>query len=525
MKRAILIFTLTVIWFALFAPLGVDFHHDGVMLIPALRIAAGGAVFRDAFCQYGWLTPVLQSFAALISGGELLALKLLSVLFYGGTAVLLDLVWKERLSKNSRLSLLFCFWLLMPDMMVTFHPWSSIFALFFTLSGVLFFLKYLQHAKKTMLFCAGCAAGCAFLSRHPCGVVTAAALAAVIGFETLFVTEKDKWKTFFRKISIFAGGFLSPVAVMALCLTVTGAWSDYFRQCFGFISEFVWKRGTSGSWEHFSNSLFPFYSDGSYFLDMIFALLPLCTLGWLFALFRNSSAKSAEDWKKSLPLLVLVLTALGSWHQYYPVPCVRHLYWGGVPMLGFFILTLEKLVNSKRSLLTVAVIFVLSLSFVAAASSRLYGAYVRLSTARFRTISDIPGIRGMALTRMEKELINHFRSAFNSLPENLRKRGVVNYSEDALWSVIFPDSGFKHKQFLRTMQTLYPDYEREIFNFIAEKQPVIFTDSDRFFPGYTDLVMPVEYQGKIYRLIARNDGSRVVAAALFGQPHFFVRPV
>ena len=194
-------------------------------------------------------------------------------------------------------------------------------------------------------------------------------------------------------------------------------------------------------------------------------------------------------------------------------------------MLGFFILTLEKLVNSKRSLLTVAVIFVLSLSFVAAASSRLYGAYVRLSTARFRTISDIPGIRGMALTRMEKELINHFRSAFNSLPENLRKRGVVNYSEDALWSVIFPDSGFKHKQFLRTMQTLYPDYEREIFNFIAEKQPVIFTDSDRFFPGYTDLVMPVEYQGKIYRLIARNDGSRVVAAALFGQPHFFVRPV
>ena len=166
MKRAILIFTLTVIWFALFAPLGVDFHHDGVMLIPALRIAAGGAVFRDAFCQYGWLTPVLQSFAALISGGELLALKLLSVLFYGGTAVLLDLVWKERLSKNSRLSLLFCFWLLMPDMMVTFHPWSSIFALFFTLSGVLFFLKYLQHAKKTMLFCAGCAAGCAFLRRH-----------------------------------------------------------------------------------------------------------------------------------------------------------------------------------------------------------------------------------------------------------------------------------------------------------------------------------------------------------------------
>jgi len=48
--REAIIFIGTFIFFTLFARLGIDPHHDGVMLIPAMRVADGAVVFRDVFC-------------------------------------------------------------------------------------------------------------------------------------------------------------------------------------------------------------------------------------------------------------------------------------------------------------------------------------------------------------------------------------------------------------------------------------------------------------------------------------------
>ena len=108
--RESLIFVCTFIFFTVFARMGIDPHHDGVMLIPALRVAEGGVVFRDVFCQYGLLVPLLQGTAVALFGGELLVIRMLTVLFYSGSAVLLDLLWRRYLpSKISWLTaVLFC---------------------------------------------------------------------------------------------------------------------------------------------------------------------------------------------------------------------------------------------------------------------------------------------------------------------------------------------------------------------------------------------------------------------------------
>ena len=42
------------------ASLGVDPHHDGIMLKPALDVLSGQVLFRDTFTQYGALTTYLQ---------------------------------------------------------------------------------------------------------------------------------------------------------------------------------------------------------------------------------------------------------------------------------------------------------------------------------------------------------------------------------------------------------------------------------------------------------------------------------
>ena len=62
--------------------LGVDAHHDGIMLKPALDVLAGQVLFRDTFTQYGALTTYLQAAALWIQPG-LLSLRFMTVAAYG----------------------------------------------------------------------------------------------------------------------------------------------------------------------------------------------------------------------------------------------------------------------------------------------------------------------------------------------------------------------------------------------------------------------------------------------------------
>ena len=98
--REILIFLGTFLFFSAFARMGIDPHHDGVMLIPAIKVANGAVVFRDVFGQYGLLVPLLQGTAVAVFGEELLVIRMLTVCFYSGSAVLLDILWRKFLPEK-----------------------------------------------------------------------------------------------------------------------------------------------------------------------------------------------------------------------------------------------------------------------------------------------------------------------------------------------------------------------------------------------------------------------------------------
>ena len=67
-----------------FARIGVDLHHDGIMLKPALDVLSGQVLFRDTFMQYGALTCYLQVLALWIYP-SLLSIKLMMVAVYAIT--------------------------------------------------------------------------------------------------------------------------------------------------------------------------------------------------------------------------------------------------------------------------------------------------------------------------------------------------------------------------------------------------------------------------------------------------------
>ena len=471
-------------------------------MIPALRVAEGGMVFRDVFCQYGFLSPVLQGLALRLGGGELLMMKYFSVLFYAGSAVMLDIVWQDILSARWRNLMLLMMFSLMPDLLVTFHPWSSIFALFFSLLALWSEIRYLKCNKWYWLSGAGAAAGLTFLARHPVGVVT---LIAVLG--TVFVksgTQKSRLaavKKFFTDSAVTLGGFLLVIGSVGIVLAACGAWDDFIFQCVSYVFDFVGTRGSGGKegqWRYFAASLCPFVTDNGFF-DSVFAVMPILVLPWLYKCARSAMHKDESAAERDLILLCCGIFALGAWHQYYPVPCVRHIFWGGVPFIGFYILTLEQLFKNrgKNKLWCRIGAGVLLLLWAGCALPRLRNGYVRFFESGRRVTLDIPGVRGIKFSRAEASIISTFRRCVEQLPDGIKSRGVLNYTEDGMWSILLPDAGFKHKQFLVMKNGLYKDHDRAVLEFIRQRRPVVLSCCPLELERYS-AILSAQYMGNDY---------------------------
>ena len=506
--RRTVIFILVVLYFGAFAPLGVDLHHDGIMFIPALRVASGGLVFRDVFCQYGFLSPLLQGLSLYLGGHELLVMKYFSVLFYAGSAVLLDIIWERFLSSNWRNFLLLMYFSLMPDQMVTFHAWSSIFALFFSLAALWLLLKNLSSGNWIFLALSGFFAGLTFLARHPVGAVCYLAIFGSLFFNTMLEpAQKRSWKKFFLALGTATVTFSALLAGIALLLYYCNAWDDFILQCFTYVSDFIRARGSGGngngvsgnSWGYLAESLMPFITD-NVFGDSIFATLPLFALYWLYNA-TCTAVRKPEEKEYHVMICALAIFAFGSWHQYYPVPCVRHLFWGGVPFFGFFVLSIRALwkYNGSRKKLAKILLSLSLFQYLFCASPRIYSSIRRLNGASRRHVSDLPGLRGIKLARGETKLINYLRDSFDQLPEQIKKRGVINHTKDGLWSIILPDAGFRHPQFINMGKALYKDYEDKVMLFVKQYQPVILSNAPVYLENYWP-VAKCDYMGETYTM-------------------------
>ena len=245
-------------------------------------------------------------------------------------------------------------------------------------------------------------------------------------------------------------------------------------------------------------SLYPIYSSNQFF-DCVFALFPLsCILLGAVSCFKLLS--SPREVVPALPLIAAVVIALAAWHQYHPVPCVRHLYWGAVPMMGGFVLVLQKIRQKedysrkkKIILLTLLGIFCLM-----AASLRLYAGTMRIITFPRRHKTDLPGLRGMRLTVSEKRMVLGAQELCRMIPENIRKRGIFNYTKDGLVPLLFPgETGFDHPMFVNWGRDVYRDYPEKAMEFIQKIRPAVAADKVIFISGYR-LAGSVSHHGTEY---------------------------
>ncbi len=490
---SLLLFAAGTLFFGFYALLGIDLHHDGIMFKTAVDAANGVALFRESFSQYGVLTPLLQGAALKIFGTELLVIKLLTAVFYGASLVVFDLIWKRFFKPEEkfwRISALSLYFLLSADCCVTSHPWASVYALFFLLLGVEFTLRFLEDGKRANLFAllSGVCGGLMFGFRQPCGL-TALISALLFGF-VLFSADRRRS---LRYTAGFLGGFFSVAAVLAVIITIYGAWSDYITQTWSHALSFAVKRGAGSGYNDTMNNFFPFVTGDRGFVDAVFAFFPLVTLfyfGWLFV---------TKKWKDQLAMVAVILFALGAWHQYYPVPCMRHLYWAGVPMMGIFVYVL-KLMWQNKDIRTRSVTVLLALFLLMPVSFRSYFACRRAASLEKRETVNVAGVRGLQLFNHEARIISIFNDFNSFLSPEIKRRGVFNHTPDGIWNIILPSCDFKHPLYCRLGENIYPDYDRAAFRYCMEKRPAVISSIWKQLPGYVTL-QTLTYNGVDYSIL------------------------
>jgi len=493
--QIVFVFLLTVCVAGYFSYLGVDPHHDGIMLKPASDIARGQMLFRDTFTQYGALTTLLQSWAVALFGHSLVVINLLTVFFYGLVAVMLWLVWSLFLPEF--LATIACvIWLFQApyhDPGYAFLPWPSVYALFFQLVTLYAFLRFLQTKKNGWQIAAGISAAFTFWCRQPVGFL----LVGSIVFY-LLVLKFKKYKIPSTKLFFISHIFTH--AVFLFWIITNNAFSDWLYQTIRFPA--IW--ATSASHEkiillmNFFYNMFP----NSYSPLSIWTLLPLVILylGYTHVTTKKISRTNAM-------ILLAVCINLASWLQYHPVNDPRHLYWAATPMIGFALYAALHLgIDKKRS---VTFLVICLLLFV---PDMFY--HARLARRKIRKFWSYPTIvkpavlAGMKVPPVEKKFFDQSMKQLELFKKSYPQSFVTTTGRDAMYAMF--DGGNKNC-YKFTVEWGWKAFDIQLENeylkamklCITKYKPAVFTQEFYYHPEGYKRVTKGESQTGNYLLLPR----------------------
>jgi hypothetical protein len=324
----VLAFAITLVLLLPLAVIGICPHHDGIMLKPALDVAAGQTLFKDTFTQYGALTTYLQAAALLVFGRKLLVLKVLTVFAYAGTASLLVATWRMLLPR-ALVAVAFVVWLLFlplfnddwrmpwcPGVTWVMLPWSSVYALLFQSAAYLLVLKSLTRPGGAgCAFASGASAALAFWCRQPVGAFLLVALVAAHAVGHL---SDRKDRRHLRRGLYCVAGFGSVCALFFLHLLWAGSFNDWYRQNVEWPAVWVKQRG-SGSARAVVESLLPARDQGIALLLVLLALIVPLRLATQFRNTRLSLGASLAFWCCAVSVVACCYLPLPLWGRFEPL--------------------------------------------------------------------------------------------------------------------------------------------------------------------------------------------------------------
>lgn len=522
---ALLVGLLLFLWLLPFARIGVDPHHDGIMLKPALDVLSGQTLFRETFSQYGALSCYLQV-AALLIQPTLISIKILTVTAYAATLMVLYLTWRLFLPRS--LAVLSCglFALFMPAYEINWLgepwlllPWSSVLAMFFqalALHALIRVVRDDQPVRWGLLL--GVASAATFWCRQPVGAVTMGTIAVVAG-----ALHWTGWRpATHSKRAILAwtlGGMLAVHLALLGGIALSGALGEWWYQNFTWPRQWAVSMGGGGGWlKFFSAFLYPLRATILLVLGAALALptlarrwsSPLSTqsvvlyyvvLGLICVWQRDRLLLSASfrdgGWTILLPAVVAIqaiVSASQAWRQrhvaragefhgvaavaalslssltqYYPVPDAWHVLWSLGPALGLGIYAVWRWSGATPIAITLVITALLIPSVFLKA-----GVMRRMLTEPRVTLESPAVLRGVRVRPAEAAVVGHIMRVVDPVLRVRPDIPAVMIGRDALY-LCFINNRVNPSPYFVTWPGLGDEATRQArWNFVDRTRPLMF---------------------------------------------------
>ncbi|MBQ6109713.1 MAG: glycosyltransferase family 39 protein [Thermoguttaceae bacterium] len=457
---SIAIFVTILLWFGFWAHIGLDPHHDGVLMKPAYDVMHGKMLFRDTFTQYGALTTLLQAAACLIFGARVLTLRLLTTVFYAGSTVLVWHIGGRILKGFYRIIPILCILIFPPFYFWNMLPWSSVYALFFLLLTVFLFQLGFQKKRESWFWAlTGAVSTLPFWCRQPLGLVFAGGILLVLVSHWRFY---ESWRDTLHRLWLYVAGAMIVFGIFFIWLSMNHAFHDFWVQsikmAFGFAAGKTTQMApavqTGGFLQKCAALTFALKIFRLFFMDRLFWGTVICslTLGWFIYLVVWGIRKMGLTLDYWLLLPVVFMAGL-SLHQYYPVPGLRHYYWGAFPAFLVLARTFQAMLSTqgqdlwKRTYkLCIACAIISSMVF------EVQGVY-RTNTRELGalpSIRDLPKlvvmegdvadvVKGLWVLPWEKKAWEDLQKIADSIPEPTRSEQVVNMTSNGIFMFVMPN--------------------------------------------------------------------------------------
>ena len=501
-------FALVLFIAGIFAPMGVDWHHDGFLYKPAEDLANGKVPYRDTFVLHGFFTTAFHSLILKYIAPRLILLRYSAAIFYAFAGALFYLSWRRFLPDTLAFFSVLLYICLMPFWLgCGLYAWSSVYVLPFygliLLSGYKL-LDQPDNIKQGTISAVLMAVFSIIIwqFREPAGIFNCFCLllfwplAALAGFL--------RWKQALRYGLVYSGVCLTGVIIFFVWLGYLGAFNDWYLQTKAnaikeHVQGFGGQPGFGGTITHIYQCLVVSQPIPYAKMEPIWLLFPLVCGMYLLKTFlpikEKTASKSLDDDGSLVSndrkcqetdqlkpsLLLMALVGCGSCLQYYPVCCFVHCAWGAAVAIGLLVYAFWSFVGKRTDFVSMAV-FGLLLGFVFTKAilidripvgvERAYCAF-RNEPLRFPL-----AVRGIHPTeRKEVNLLPLYGKAMEIKQEHPDIPMTAIIQSPMLWYLL-PESFCPDAVFVSCsrMEQDYPERWKHYKDYIDQNKPIILID-------------------------------------------------
>lgn len=353
-------------WLYMISMRGVGLYDDNAVYAPAVKVANGQILYKQAYTQYGPIMVYIQAGFIKLFGERLWSVRLSAILFYIISFIFYYHIFKKYLPYWLVLISAIILAFLEPSGYGVFHSWSSIYALAFEMVLILIFIKYIETHNIVYVFLSGLDVGIIFFCRQSAGIVF------IIGTIILWIILSSMLKeNIIKNVAAEMSGIIIVVGSFALYFYLNGCFEKWIKDAlidqFGLLSHFMDRYSAA---ENITNNIISesiiSEADGNQLgiyinkaIGFLKCLFPIQLMGLYFFLpfllvadliyFIYCGIKKR---KINIEFFIIFFVCFLSWHQYFPLEgSLLHIYWAAFPMIGLLAVNIYafcKKVSIKR---------------------------------------------------------------------------------------------------------------------------------------------------------------------------------